>query len=117
MFNNNNYLPDLNHYPPAGQLPSAPLNLPPPEPVAPVVPGGQGYTRTGNFRFLSPTQGTAVPAWVPSACSVGMAAAPGLGASWQHSVPTTMPWANHVTPHFTAQSTMSQSLPVYTMHM
>ena len=115
MFSNNNYLPDLNHYPSAGQqLPSIPPSPQPPDPL-PVIPGSSNYARSGNFRFLSPTQGTAVPTWVPPACAVGMATAPGVGANWQHSVPTTLPWANHVPPRFTAQNSLSQSLPVYTM--
>ncbi|XP_076452587.1 uncharacterized protein LOC143288170 [Babylonia areolata] len=124
MFNNNNYLPDLNHYRPAAgqQMPAnvpgspAPLDPPLPPPAAPPV-SGSGFGHVGNFRFLSPTQVTAVPTWMPAACVVSTISAPGMGTSWQHSVPITMPWANHIAPHFTAQSSPSQSLPVYTMPM
>ncbi|KAK7087755.1 hypothetical protein V1264_021764 [Littorina saxatilis] len=119
MFNNNNYLPDLNHYPPTGQLSPPAPNFPPQEPVPPVQTGFGVVRTSGNFRFLSPTQVTCGPQWAPPTCNMGLVSAPGMGASWQHSVPSTMPWANPTAPHFNAQSTPShsQTLPVYSMQM
>ncbi|KAL8584780.1 hypothetical protein ACOMHN_035699 [Nucella lapillus] len=126
MFNNNNYLPDLNHFPPTtghGHLPAdSPLTSPAPtlDPLTPppAMSAASGSGHVGNFRFLSPTQGTAIPTWMPTTCFMGTVSAPGTGASWQHLVPVTMPWANHVAPHFTAQNTLlPQSLPVYTTAM
>lgn len=112
MFNNNNYLPNLNHCPITDQLQNAIGTHPQPSGDQHTMGSGmQVYTSGANFRFLSPTQGTSVPTWAPAVTSVGMSSAPGVGVNWQHSVPTPMPWANHVPPHFSAQALQSNSSP------
>lgn len=119
MFNNNNnYLPNLNQFGPA-QLPvstvaasAQPSDM---SPAPGTLQAGMPYQMLGNqplrhFRFLSPTQGATVPTWVPPANTMGMATAPGVGVSWQHSVPTTMPWAHHTAPNFNAEITPTSSV-------
>ncbi|KAK7481577.1 hypothetical protein BaRGS_00027226 [Batillaria attramentaria] len=113
MFNNNNnYLPNLNQFGPPGQVPVSNVNTA--QPTGSTVgppPTSVPYQPLATFRFLSPTQGTAVPTWVPPASSVSVAAAPGMGVSWQHSVPSTMPWANHSPPNFNAEITPQAAVP------
>lgn len=102
MFSNNNYLPNLNHYPLPGQLHGSVVTTPQMQDMGTGVQGSTVHSLGSNFRFLSPTQGTAVPTWIPSINAMGMNVAPGMGVAWQHSVPSTMPWANINPPLFTA---------------
>jgi hypothetical protein len=130
MFNsNNNYLPDLNHYQrgavgsggggAAAVAPHLPPNPAPMPDLTPTVPGPGPYTRiAGPFRFFSPTSGTAVPTWTPPMApmaTINMATAPGVGVSWQHSVPSPVVWGTQMVPHMSSHSMVTSSLPVYTV--
>ena len=105
MFNNgnDNYLPDLNHFSPVGVDTHvtanhfhAPSNA--------VIPDVSGQHLPQHFSFFVPTQNTSVPTWIPPGVATGVSSAPGLGANWQHAIPSSWLWAHH-TPHFLATTT------------
>ncbi|BFZ04747.1 hypothetical protein BsWGS_07786 [Bradybaena similaris] len=91
-FNNNNYLPGVYNDMEA----AAAFNY----------HSAMTHTRSpsavqNSFTFTTPTQCSTLATYRPSiqtTSPIGSLSAPGVGASWQHSIPVTMPWADIKSP-------------------
>ncbi|KAK6192337.1 hypothetical protein SNE40_003821 [Patella caerulea] len=92
---NNNYLPES---PSVLMMPSRLQFMSP-----------NNYTTCNQFTFGSPTQSSACTSsqQMPTSSSRGIfmhrMSAPGLGVSWQHTVPKTMPWSEASAIQFTSR--------------
>ncbi|KAH9515133.1 hypothetical protein Btru_019285 [Bulinus truncatus] len=90
-FNNNNYLPGLYNN---NEMAATVFNN---------FPSAQHYRNPvlsqNSFTFTSPTQGITPATHRPciqTTSSINNMSAPGVGTSWQHSIPVTMPWVDTV---------------------
>ncbi|KAI8782861.1 uncharacterized protein LOC106071345 isoform X1 [Biomphalaria glabrata] len=102
-FNNNNYLPGLYN-----------------EMAATVFNNFSSVHRSpvlsqNSFTFTSPTQGITLATHRPSiqtTSPISNMSAPGVGTSWQHSIPVTMPWADVVNLRGAGTTTVFTGVPV-----
>ncbi|XP_062584823.1 uncharacterized protein LOC134246477 [Saccostrea cucullata] len=119
IYSNNNYVPDIGQF---GHKPDI-INS------TPMQNNQGGCNYPGNFTFAVPTSANQLTAGFTQTSQPGglysntymnpQRVVPGMGASWQHTVPNYMPWTDQVygmvnsgmsrVPTFTGNSTVSQS--------